>query len=99
MNIATLITTFERWANPRWQEKWDNCGWQVEPGIQNEPAGVLVCLTPTLAGMEEAIALRAQGTETLLQADELLTALLGLFQEAPTRDASAPADRQGTTTG
>lgn len=61
MNIAELITTFEGWANPRWQEKWDNCGWQVEPGIKDDPAGVLVCLTPTLAVMEEAIALRAQG--------------------------------------
>ncbi|MEL6601964.1 MAG: Nif3-like dinuclear metal center hexameric protein [Cyanobacteria bacterium J06614_10] len=61
MKIADLIATFETWANPRWQEKWDNCGWQVEPGILHEPAGVLVCLTPTLAVMEEAIALKAQG--------------------------------------
>jgi dinuclear metal center YbgI/SA1388 family protein len=61
MKIADLITTFERWANPSWQEKWDNCGWQVEPGILAEPAGVLLCLTPTLAVMEEAIALKAQG--------------------------------------
>ncbi len=61
MNISDLIATFERWANPRWQEKWDNCGWQVEPGILAESAGVLVCLTPTLAVMAEAIALKAQG--------------------------------------
>lgn len=61
MKIADLIATFEIWANPHWQEKWDNCGWQVEPGILHEPAGVLVCLTPTLAVMAEAIALKAQG--------------------------------------
>lgn len=61
MQITDLITTFEHWANPRWQEKWDNCGWQVEPGIRSETAGVLVCLTPTLKVMEEAIALKSQG--------------------------------------
>ena len=61
MNIAELIRWFEGWANPAWQESWDNCGWQVEPGIGDEPARVLVCLTPTLAVMEEAIALRQQG--------------------------------------
>ncbi|MEM6868965.1 MAG: Nif3-like dinuclear metal center hexameric protein [Cyanobacteria bacterium P01_C01_bin.121] len=61
MTIAELIAVFERWANPAWQEKWDNCGWQVEPGILAHEAGVLVCLTPTLAVMEEAIALKAQG--------------------------------------
>ncbi|MGB3571025.1 MAG: Nif3-like dinuclear metal center hexameric protein [Phormidesmis sp.] len=61
MNIADLIAAFERWANPAWQEKWDNCGWQVEPGILSHAPGVLVCLTPTLAVMEEAIALQAQG--------------------------------------
>ncbi len=61
MKIADLIATFESWAQPSWQEKWDNCGWQVEPGILSEPAGVLVCLTPTLAVMQEAIALKAQG--------------------------------------
>ncbi len=62
MNIAELIATFERWANPQWQEKWDNCGWQVEPGVLSHAPGVLVCLTPTLAVMEEAITLRSQGT-------------------------------------
>lgn len=61
MNIADLITGFEAWANPAWQESWDNCGWQVEPGILAETAGVLVCLTPTLAVMQEAMALRHQG--------------------------------------
>ncbi len=61
MKISDLIATFERWAHPSWQEKWDNCGWQVEPGILSEPASVLVCLTPTLTVMAEAIALKAQG--------------------------------------
>ena len=61
MKVVDLISTFERWADPKWQEKWDNCGWQVEPGILEQPAGVLVCLTPTLAVMEEAIALKEQG--------------------------------------
>lgn len=61
MNISDLINTFERWAPPHWQEKWDNCGWQVEPGVLDEPARILVCLTPTLAVMAEALALREQG--------------------------------------
>ena len=61
MTIAGLISAFEHWANPAWQEKWDNCGWQVEPGLLAHSAGVLVCLTPTLAVMEEAIALQAKG--------------------------------------
>jgi dinuclear metal center YbgI/SA1388 family protein len=62
MKIAELIRWFESWADPAWQEKWDNCGWQIEPGILDEPARILVCLTPTLAVMEEAIALSRQGT-------------------------------------
>ena len=61
MSITKLIQDFEAWAPPHWQEKWDNCGWQVEPGVLGESAGILVCLTPTLAVMEEAIALKAQG--------------------------------------
>jgi dinuclear metal center YbgI/SA1388 family protein len=63
MKIAELINWFEAWANPAWQEKWDNCGWQIEPGILAESARVLVCLTPTLAVMQEAINLRQQGME------------------------------------
>ncbi len=59
MKIADLITWFEEWANPAWCESWDNCGWQVEPGILQESARVLVCLTPTLAVMQEAIACNA----------------------------------------
>ena len=61
MKITDLITWFEQWANPAWQEKWDNCGWQVEPGVLDDDAGVLVCLTPTLAVMQEAIELKNSG--------------------------------------
>ncbi|NEQ46517.1 MAG: Nif3-like dinuclear metal center hexameric protein [Leptolyngbya sp. SIOISBB] len=66
MAIAQLIDQFETWAPPHWQESWDNCGWQIEPGILPTPAHVLVCLTPTLAVMEEAISLRAAGTPITL---------------------------------
>ncbi|AHJ29986.1 Nif3-like dinuclear metal center hexameric protein [Nodularia spumigena CS-584] len=59
MKIADLITWFEEWANPAWCESWDNCGWQIQPGVLSEKARVLVCLTPTLAVMQEAIALHA----------------------------------------
>ncbi|MFM5983942.1 MAG: Nif3-like dinuclear metal center hexameric protein [Sphaerospermopsis kisseleviana] len=59
MKITDLITWFEEWANPAWCENWDNCGWQIEPGVLEEKARVLVCLTPTLAVMAEAIALNA----------------------------------------
>ncbi|WP_341528059.1 Nif3-like dinuclear metal center hexameric protein [Nostoc sp. UHCC 0302] len=59
MKIIDLITWFEEWANPAWCDSWDNCGWQVEPGVLQEKARVLVCLTPTLAVMQEAIALNA----------------------------------------
>jgi dinuclear metal center YbgI/SA1388 family protein len=59
MRIADLITWFEAWANPAWCESWDNCGWQIEPGVLQERVRVLVCLTPTLAVMQEAIALNA----------------------------------------
>ena len=61
MKITDLITRFENWANPAWQESWDNCGWQIEPGVLDLPARVLVCLTPTLAVMQEAIALQKSG--------------------------------------
>lgn len=62
MNIAELIQQFEAWANPAWQEDWDNCGWQVQPGILDQDARVLVCLTPTLAVMQDAIARCQAGT-------------------------------------
>jgi dinuclear metal center YbgI/SA1388 family protein len=61
LKVSELIDWLEAWANPGWQEKWDNCGWQIEPGILGQNAGVLVCLTPTLAVMNEAIALQKQG--------------------------------------
>ena len=61
MNVNTLVNWFEAWAPPVWQESWDNCGWQIEPGIRSQPAGVLVCLTPTLAVMAEAIRLKEEG--------------------------------------
>ncbi len=63
ISIAELINRLEAWANPAWQESWDNCGWQIEPGLLDEPAQVLVCLTPTQAVMAEALAQRAQGGE------------------------------------
>jgi dinuclear metal center YbgI/SA1388 family protein len=62
MKIVDLITWFEKWANPAWQESWDNCGWQIEPGVLEQQALVLVCLTPTLAVIQEAIALQNSGT-------------------------------------
>ncbi len=61
IDIRTLIETFETWANPAWQESWDNCGWQIQPDILEQDAHVLVCLTPTLAVMEEAISLQHSG--------------------------------------
>lgn len=66
MKITDLIHWFEAWANPAWQESWDNSGWQIEPGILQEDARVLICLTPTLAVMQEAISLREQGIKVNL---------------------------------
>ena len=59
MKISDLISWFETWANPRWCESWDNCGWQIQPGVLDSEARVLVCLTPTLAVIQEAITLKA----------------------------------------
>jgi dinuclear metal center YbgI/SA1388 family protein len=59
VKIVDLIAWFEEWANPAWCESWDNCGWQIEPGVLEKKARVLVCLTPTLAVMQEAMALNA----------------------------------------
>lgn len=61
MKILELITWFEGWANPILQANWDNSGWQIEPGCLSEKAKVLVCLTPTMAVIQEAIALRQSG--------------------------------------
>ncbi|MBW4663248.1 MAG: Nif3-like dinuclear metal center hexameric protein [Chroococcus sp. CMT-3BRIN-NPC107] len=66
MIIADLIAWFETWANPAWQEPWDNCGWQIEPGVLKEAARVLVCLTPTLAVIDEAIAFQKAGIKVNL---------------------------------
>ncbi len=62
ITVGELIERLEAWAPPAWQESWDNCGWQVEPGILDQSARVLVCLTPTLAVMAEALALGQAGT-------------------------------------
>ncbi len=59
--IADLISKLEAWADPAWQESWDNCGWQVQPGVLDAQANVLVCLTPTRLVMAEALELRQQG--------------------------------------
>ncbi|MCS6812703.1 MAG: Nif3-like dinuclear metal center hexameric protein [Cyanobacteria bacterium] len=61
MTVAEVIAWLENWADPRWQESWDNCGWQVDPGVLSQKAAVLVCLTPTLPVMQEALSLRDQG--------------------------------------
>ncbi|MEM8611617.1 MAG: Nif3-like dinuclear metal center hexameric protein [Cyanobacteria bacterium P01_H01_bin.105] len=61
MNVDALINWVEAWAPPAWQESWDNCGWQIEPDILSQSAGVLVCLTPTMAVMAEAIRLKEEG--------------------------------------
>lgn len=61
MTILDFIHWFETWAPPTWQENWDNSGWQIEPGILAQAPGVLVCLTPTLSVMHEAIALKQAG--------------------------------------
>jgi dinuclear metal center YbgI/SA1388 family protein len=60
ISVAALIQCLEAWAPPTWQESWDNSGWQVEPGVGDQPAHVLVCLTPTWAVLEEALELRRQ---------------------------------------
>ncbi|MEY3297327.1 MAG: hypothetical protein RLZZ597_587 [Cyanobacteriota bacterium] len=66
ITVADLIQRLEAWAPPLWQESWDNCGWQVEPGVLDQPARVLVCLTPTLAVLEEVLDQRQRGTEVNL---------------------------------
>jgi len=77
MIIADLITWFEDWANPAWQESWDNCGWQVEPGVLNQTPRVLVCLTPTLAVLQEAI---AQGANLIFAHHPLIFSPLKSFR-------------------
>jgi len=77
MIIADLIAWFESWANPAWQENWDNCGWQVEPGVLNQTPRVLVCLTPTLAVLQEAI---AQGANLIFAHHPLIFSPLKTFR-------------------
>jgi len=88
VKITELISWFEAWCNPDWSESWDNCGWQIEPGVLHDRARVLVCLTPTLAVMQEAIALNANlifahhplifYPPKSLQSEDVLTSILGL---------------------
>lgn len=88
MTIAALIAQFEAWAPPTWQESWDNCGWQIEPGLLAAEAQVLVCLTPTLKVMAEAIALRQAGTPINL-----------IFAHHPLIFSPLKAVRRGTPIG
>ena len=61
ISITDLIQRLEAWAPPTWQESWDNGGWQVDPGVGDQPARVLVCLTPTWAVLEETLERRRLG--------------------------------------
>jgi len=56
MQNSAIIALIERFASPSLQEKWDNTGLQVGTPL-SECAGVLVCLDPTPAVMDEAISL------------------------------------------
>ena len=38
MTPYELIARFEAWAPPEWQAEWDNCGWQVDPGLGRDEA-------------------------------------------------------------
>lgn len=53
MKISDIIDAIEAAAPVSLQEEWDNCGLQVgDPGA--ECSGVMVCVDPTLAVIEEA---------------------------------------------
>jgi len=98
MTIAELIAWFESWADPNWQEDWDNCGWQVEPEDLHQPARVLVCLTPTRSVLAEALQLQQQGVEiNLIFAHHPLIfyPLKALQAEHPVGDSVRLALRQG----
>lgn len=56
MQNSAIIAAIERMASPSLQEKWDNTGLQVGSPLV-ECTGVLVCLDPTPAIVEEAKAL------------------------------------------
>lgn len=55
MQNSAIIALIERFASPSLQEKWDNTGLQVGSPLV-ECTGVLVCLDPTPAVVDEAIA-------------------------------------------
>ena len=55
MRISAIIKTLEDFANPMYQEDWDNTGVQVG-NTASECTGVLVCLDVTPAIVDEAIA-------------------------------------------
>lgn len=56
MRISAIISAIEAWANPAIQEKWDNSGLQLGSPA-SDCTGVLVCLDPTPAIVDEAISL------------------------------------------
>lgn len=56
MQISAIISAIEAYASPALQEPWDNTGMQVG-SVEAECSGVLFCLDPTPAIVEEAIAL------------------------------------------
>ncbi len=56
MRNSAIIALIERFASPSLQEKWDNTGLQVGTPLA-ECTGVLVCLDPTPAVVDEAISL------------------------------------------
>ncbi len=53
MRISSIIRAIEDFANPVLQESWDNTGLQLGSAI-TECTGVLVCLDPTPAVVDEA---------------------------------------------
>lgn len=56
--IAQIIEAVEDFANPSWQESYDNTGWQTMlPGqAATECSGVLLCVDATPAIVDEAVA-------------------------------------------
>lgn len=53
MRISSIIRAIEQFANPALQEPWDNTGLQLGSAL-DECSGVLVCLDPTPAVVQEA---------------------------------------------
>lgn len=56
--IAHIIEAVEDFANPSWQESYDNTGWQIMlPGqAATECSGVLLCVDATPSIVDEAVA-------------------------------------------